>query len=380
MDIESFAKGKLQEIEQKGLRRFARVTTREDGVRVTRNERVLLSFCCNDYLGLSHHPLVKKAALQAVENYGVGAGASRLITGENPLYAELEQKLARLKDTESAIVFGSGYLANSGIIPVFVGPDDLIIADQYSHACMVAGAQLSKAPTHYFRHNDIKDCLKLLQEHRHQARNCLILTEGVFSMDGDIAPLAELAALAHEYQAWILTDDAHALGVIGEGRGSSFAFGETRLNIPLQMGTLSKAIGGYGGYLCASANICELMRNRARSLIYTTGLPPATLAAAAQALEIISADKELTTRPLARARLFTQELGIKEAESQIVPLEMPDIEQTMKASAQLEEKGFLVAAIRPPTVPTPRLRFAFSALHNEEDVRALARAVKSVAG
>jgi 8-amino-7-oxononanoate synthase len=200
------------------------------------------------------------------------------------------------------------------------------------------------------------------------------VTEGVFSMDGDVAPLAELAAVAAEHDAWLMTDDAHGLGVVGGGRGSSAAAG-TR--VPLQMGTLSKAVGAYGGYLCASAPVVALVRNRARSFVYSTGLPPGTVAAAARALDVIASDVELVRRPLALARSFTAELGLPPAASAIVPLVLGSAARALAAAARLEEAGFLVAPIRPPTVPTgtARLRFTFSAAHTERQVRSLAAAV-----
>ena len=225
---------------------------REDGIWVERDGRRLLSFSCNDYLNLTQHPAVKQAAIAAIERYGAGSGASRLVTGNHPLYAELETRLARIKQTEAACVFGSGYLANAGIIPVLIGRDGLVLVDELSHACIYAGAQLSRGKVMQFRHNDVAHARELLAEHRAAHDHALIVTDGVFSMDGDLAPLAELNALANDYDAWLMSDDAHGLGVVGGGRGSSFV-GNTHIPIPLQMGTLSKAVGAYGGYLCASA-------------------------------------------------------------------------------------------------------------------------------
>lgn len=309
----------------------------------------------------------------------MGAGASRLVTGNHPLFRELEERLARLKGTEAACVFGSGYLANAGIVPVLAAAPDLILIDELAHACLWAGTQLSRARTLVFRHNDVAHAKALLSENRERARHALLVTEGVFSMDGDLAPLPELAALCAAFDTWLMTDDAHGLGVIGEGRGSAFAGGLSG-RVPLQMGTLSKAIGGYGGYLCASRAVIDLMQTRARTLIYSTALPPAMVAAAIAALTIIESEPGLTAKPLAQARAFTSHLGLALAQSPIVPLVVGEPEAALQASNKLAEEGFLVTAIRPPTVPvgTARLRFAFTAMHPDEEIARLAEAVRAL--
>jgi 8-amino-7-oxononanoate synthase len=338
-----------------------------------------LSFSCNDYLNLSHHPALKSAATAAIAQYGVGAGASRLVTGNHPLFCELEERLARLKGTEAACVFGSGYLANAGIIPALAGAPDLILIDELAHACLWAGTNLSRARTLAFRHNDVGHAKALLSENRARVRNSLLVTDGVFSMDGDLAPLQELAAFCAAFDTWLMTDDAHGLGVIGNGRGSAFAAGGGTL-VSLQMGTLSKAIGSYGGYLCASRAVIDLMKTRARTLIYSTALPPAMAAAAIAALTIIESEPGLTGKPLAKARAFTSRLDLPEAQSPIVPLVLGEPEAALQASDKLAEEGFLVAPIRPPTVPigTARLRFAFTALHPDEEIARLADAVRAL--
>src|SRR5262249_6285189 len=263
---------KLETLKRRHLHRALTDTVREDGIWVERGGRQLLSFSCNDYLNLTQHPAIKQAAIAAIEEHGAGSGASRLVTGNHPLYARLEARLAEFKRTEAACVFGSGYLANTGIIPALIGSDGLVLLDEFSHACIYAGAQLSRGKVKTFRHNDVGHARGLLAEHRSQHDRALIVTDGVFSMDGDIAPLDDLLALAEQYDAWLMSDDAHGIGVVGGGRGSSFSE-NSHVAVPLQMGTLSKAIGSYGGYLCASASVVELMRNRARTLIYSTGLP-----------------------------------------------------------------------------------------------------------
>jgi 8-amino-7-oxononanoate synthase len=378
--LEEFAADKLAALECAQLRRTPAVTTRT-GIWVERDGRRLLSFSCNDYLNLSQHRQVVAAAIDATKRYGVGAGASRLVTGNHPLYAELETRLARLKGTKAACVFGSGYLANTGIIPALVGPDDVIVMDELSHACIHAGAKLSGAETHLYRHVDPSHAEEILAAHRGAKKRALIATDGVFSMDGDIAPLAALSQLAQRFDAWLLSDDAHGLGVIGGGRGSTFVNGAAHspIQVPLQMGTLSKAIGAYGGYLCASNAVIDLMRTRARTFIYSTGLPPAVVAAAIAALDVIECDPVYAAEPLRKARLFTRALNLPDAQSAIVPVIVGDAAAALAASDRLCDNGFLVVAIRPPTVPagTARLRFAFTAQHEDSDIARLAELVRS---
>jgi len=375
--LDEFATAKLGELDRQSLRRSLVDTTRVTGIWLLRNGRRLLSFCCNDYLNLTHHPAVKETAIQALRIYGVGAGASRLVTGNHPLYAELEARLARWKGTEAACVFGSGYLANSGIIPVLAGAGDLIVIDELSHSCLWAGARLSRATVLTYRHCDVEHAEALLAEHRGRHRHALLITDGVFSMDGDIAPLYELSALAQRHDAWLMSDDAHGLGVLGHGHGSFVGQG-TPADIPLQMGTLSKALGGYGGYLCASAAVIDLMRNRARTLIYSTGLPPATVAAAIAALDVIEHEPDYAALPVAKAKAFARDAGVPEPVSPIVPVVLGDARAALEASQLLEEHGFLVAAIRPPTVPegTARLRLTFTAQHPEVEIARLAKVVR----
>jgi 8-amino-7-oxononanoate synthase len=375
--LDDYATAKLAGLDDRHLRR-ALVTTARRDVAVERDGRRLISFSCNDYLGLSCHPALADAARNAIAQYGVGAGASRLVTGNHPLYDALEARLARLKGTAAACVFGSGYLANTGIIPALVGRGDLVLIDELAHACLWSGARLSGATVLPFGHNDLDDLRALLGERRTGHGKTLILTDGVFSMDGDLAPLPALGRLARDYDAWLMADDAHGIGVLGRGRGSTFAAGNAA-DVPLQMGTLSKAIGAYGGYLCASAPVIELMKNRARTLIYSTALPPPVVAAAIAAIDLIAADPVLAAVPLAKARAFTARAGLPPATSQIVPLIVGTPEAALAAARFLEAEGFLVVPIRPPTVPpgTARLRFAFTARHDDADIARLADLVRT---
>jgi 8-amino-7-oxononanoate synthase len=375
--LDRFARERLDDLRQRHLYRALNDTLREDGIWVERAGRQLLSFSCNDYLNLTQHPAVKGAAIAAIEEYGAGSGASRLVTGNHPLYARLEARLAAFKNAEAACVFGSGYLANTGIIPSLAGRDGLVLLDELSHACIYAGAQLSGGKVFPFRHNDVGHARELLAAHRAAHDRALIVTDGVFSMDGDLAPIADLLAVADEYDAWLMSDDAHGIGVVGGGRGSSFA-GNTHIPVPLQMGTLSKAIGSYGGYLCASASVIELMRNRARTLIYSTGLPPASVAAAIAALDLIEREPAYAALPVKKAKAFTGRAGLPEAQSPIVPIVIGDEQTALAASRYLEDEGFLVVAIRPPTVPagTARLRLTFTAQHPDEEIERLAEIVR----
>jgi len=379
--LDDFASQKLAALECAGLRRIP-ITTARAGIWVERGGRRLLSFSCNDYLNLSQHPAVIAAAIEATARYGVGAGASRLVTGNHPLYGELESRLARRKGSAAACVFGSGYLANTGIIPALAGPDDLIVVDELSHACIHAGAKLSGAALRLYRHADAAHAEELLAAHRAGKKRALIATDGVFSMDGDLAPLAALAELARRFDAWLLADDAHGLGVVGGGRGSSFVNGGSGapmpLDVPLQMGTLSKAIGAYGGYLCASRAVIDFMQTRARTFIYSTGLPPPVIAAAIAALDVIEGDPAYAAEPLRKAKIFARALNLPQAQSAIVPVIVGETDAALKASALLQDDGFLVVAIRPPTVPagTARLRFAFTAQHADADIERLAEVVR----
>jgi 8-amino-7-oxononanoate synthase len=367
--LDEFARTKLAALEAQSLRRELIATDRVGATEVMRHGCRLVSFSCNDYLGLAHDPRVKAAAAEAVARHGVGAGASRLVTGSHPLLHKLEARLAHRKRKPAALVFGSGYLANIGLPGALTGTGDLILLDALAHASMHAGARLSGARVLTFRHNDLQHLADLLAHERPAARRVLILTERIFSMDGDRAPLREMGQLAEQADAWVLADDAHGLGV-AEHDG----------DVPLDMGTLSKALGSYGGYVCASAPVIALLQGRARSFVYSTGLPPASAAAAIAALEIMDAEPERCARPRLLARRFAQALHLADPASAIVPLIVGEAERALALSAALERAGFLVVAIRPPTVPAgrARLRFTFSAAHTDAQVDALIDAVTNI--
>jgi 8-amino-7-oxononanoate synthase len=367
--LDEFARQKLGALDEAHLRRRLVPTGRHGDLWVERNGRRLLSFSSNDYLGLSQHPALMAAAIAAVERHGVGAGASRLVTGDHPLYAELESRLARLKGTQAACVFGSGYLANAGIAPALAGRGDLILLDELSHSSLWTGARLSRAEVLSFRHNDIGHAADLLQQHRAKHHRALLVTEGVFSMDGDRAPLVELASLGREFEAWLMVDDAHDLDF---ARAAS-------AGVPLCIGTLSKALGSYGGYLCASQPVIDLVRNRARTLIYSTGLPPPVVASAIAAIDLIEREPDRLAQPLAKAQAFTRAASLPSAQSAIVPVLIGEASAALAASQLLEAEGYLAVAIRPPTVPegTARLRLSFSAAHPDAEIERLADIVRT---
>lgn len=375
--LEAFAHSRLTELAAADRLRRPVSTARPDGRRLLRAGRELVDFSSNDYLGLSRDPEVVSAGQAAAEREGAGGGASRLVTGDHPGYTALEAEIAALKGTEDAVVFGSGFLANVGILTTLAGRDDLIIADRLNHASLVDGARLSGARVLRAAHADPKAFAARLVHHRGDHRHCLLVTDGVFSMDGDRAPLAELAGLAGGHDCWLLSDDAHGVGVLGDGAGSTAAAGLTAAEVPLQMGTLSKAVGAYGGYLAASRAVTDMIRATARPFIYTTALPPATVAAATAALRRIRRDPDLCARPLALASRLAAALDLPEPQSPIVPVVLGSERAALAAQERLAEAGYGVQAIRPPTVPegSARLRVTLRAPHTDGDVDGLAAAL-----
>lgn len=343
--------------------------------------RRVLNLASNDYLGLAGHPQVLEAAARALRQAGAGATASRLVTGDLDVHHELERELAELKQCPAALLFGSGYLASLGVIPVLVGRHDLVLADRLAHACLLDGARLSGARLRRFRHNDVAHLAEQLAGQSARGR-CLIVTESIFSMDGDRAPLAEIAALAARANALLLVDEAHATGVYGPGGGGLTCAPEVRPQVAVAMGTLSKALGSYGGYVACSEKLRGLFINRARSFAFSTALPPAVIAAAHTALQIVRRDGSLGARLLAKADRVRQQLqaaGIDTlaSESQIVPVLVGSNQRVLDIAHRLRQQDILVGAIRPPTVPagTARLRLSVSLAHAEAD---LDRAVQAV--
>ncbi|MBL0319977.1 MAG: 8-amino-7-oxononanoate synthase [Alphaproteobacteria bacterium] len=323
---------------------------------IERHHKKLMSFGSNDYAGLADHPEVIQAAQMALDTYGAGSRASQLVSGYSALMETLEKELADYAACESACLFGSGYLANIGVIPALVGKGDVILADRLVHACMIDGSRLSGAAFHRFYHNDHEHLSTLLETHRSPYRHCLILVERVYSMDGDVAPLDNILEIAKHYNAWVLVDDAHGMGVLPPHHGDY-----------LHLGTLSKGLGSYGAYVCGPLSVIEYLKSSARSLMFSTSLPPASVAAALTALRIIKQDPKRMQHGLDMARYFTEKMRMKMAQSAIVPLIIGDEDKAIALSKRLEDDGLYVPAIRPPTVPpqSSRLRFAFSIWHDK---------------
>jgi 8-amino-7-oxononanoate synthase len=336
--------------------------------------REVLLFASNDYLGLAHHPDVVRAASQATQTYGAGAGAARLISGSLPPHMEMEQALARFKRTEAALTFGSGYLANIGTIPALIGRSGLILADRLCHASLIDGCRLSGADLRVYRHNDMEHLESLLSKRR-STRRTLIVTDGVFSMDGDLAPLLELSKLVRVYEADLYVDDAHGTGVMGShGRGTAEHF---RLEeaIPLQMGTLGKALGSSGAYIAGPAHMIQYLLNTCRSFIFATAPPPGSAAAVVAALQVIEREPERRTRLWTnRERLFTglAQMGftLATSASPIIPILIGRADVALNFSEQLLINGLFAPAIRPPTVPehTSRLRVTVSSEHTAAQI------------
>jgi len=371
--LDHWAEAELEGIRRQGRGRQLVDTTPGEGVLVEREGKVLINFSGNDYLGLSQHPDVIGVACDALERDGAGAGGSRLVTGNHPHYRELEKTLALYKGTDAALVFGSGYLANLGAIGTLVGKHDLVLVDKLVHACILDGARLSGAEVMRFQHNNMNHLSDILKRQRKQYRRCLIVTDAVFSMDGDVAPIEALGKMKRDHDCWLMTDEAHALGVCPELEA------QAKMHVDVRMGTLSKAVGSYGGYVCASQAVIDLLTSSARSLLFSTALPSATVAASLKALEILQDSPELCRQPLEHAKYFANWLGLKEAESPIVPIMVGGSRTALFASRALQDAGVLLAAIRPPTVPegTARLRATFSALHSREQVEKLAYLIHS---
>lgn len=356
------------------------------GPEIVLDGRRLVNFASNDYLGLSQDPRLKAAAQQAVETWGTGSSGSPLLSGYGPLQAELEEKLARWKGAEAALVFSSGYLANLGTILALAGPRDLILADEYNHSSLKRGAQLSGAKVYAYPHLDMTALADLLEKHHSQARRCLLLSDGVFSMDGDICPLPEFLDLACHYQAMALIDDAHATGVLGPaGAGSRDYFQDRGVKLPefMQMGTLSKALGSLGGYVAGRREWVEFLRNRCATWVYSTALAPANLAAALAAVEIIQTEPEHLQAlwrnvRFAREKLSGLPLTRLPSQSPILGIGLPNAQAALAMSQTLRDLGFFAPAIRPPTVPTSRIRFSLMARHHPSQIQGLADALLSL--
>jgi len=382
--VQTFAE-ELEALRAEGLYRSMRVIRGAQGSRVELDGKQVLMLCSNNYLGLADHPSLRSAAVFGVA-FGVGSGASRLVSGNMELHERLETRIAAFKGTEKALVFNSGYAANTGIISALVGRGDAIFSDRLNHASIVDGALLSRANSHRYAHRDTDALERLLREKGGKGRR-LIVTDGVFSMDGDIAPLGKLVQLARQYDALLMVDDAHGSGVLGAtGRGTAELSGVMD-GIDIHMGTLGKGFGSFGAYAAASSTICEYLVNKARSFIFSTSLPPAVLAASIAAFDLVdSAEGQGLREKLARnvalfkERLAAAGLDTMGSETQIVPVFVGPAEATMEFSRRLLDEGIFVQGIRPPTVPAGscRLRCTVMATHEPAELEAAAETIAKV--
>jgi 8-amino-7-oxononanoate synthase len=368
-----------------GLERFLRPVDGAQDAHLVVNGRRVLSLCSNNYLGLANHPEVVEAAVAAAREVGVGAGASRLISGSMRLHHRLEERLAAFKQAEACLLFTSGYHANLGVIASLVGPEDAVFSDALNHASLIDGCRLSRAAVHVYPHNDLAALAERLATA--PARRRLIVTDSIFSMDGDAAPLAAICALAEQHDAMVMVDEAHATGVCGpRGAGLVEALG-LHQRVTVQMGTLGKALGTFGAYVAGSRALIDLLINTARTAIFTTALPPPVVAAAAAALTVVEREPERRAalrRNAAQLRDGLLGLGYDvpgDTDSHILPVMVGDADATMALSAALLERGVFAHGIRPPTVPehTARLRATVMATHDEADLAAALDAFAALA-
>ena len=363
---------RLAEVKENGLYRHLRAVEGAQDATIVLEGREVLLFSSNNYLGLANHPALKQAAQEAIEKYGCGSGASRLISGSMAVHHELEQRLATLKKTEAALVFPTGYHANIGVLSALMGPGDTILSDSLNHASIIDGCRLSRADTRVYRHADTEHLGELLQACPATGQR-LIVTDSVFSMDGDLAPLAEIVSLAQQYDAWVMVDEAHATGVFGShGSGLVEELGLTK-EVDIQMGTLGKALGCVGAFVAGSHELIDWLVNRARSFIYTTAIPPAVAASVLAALDIVEQEPERRQQLWDNTQVLSdglRSLGytLGATRSQILPVVIGEARETMVVAAAILQRGVFAHGIRPPTVPegTSRIRVTPMATHTQD--------------
>jgi glycine C-acetyltransferase/8-amino-7-oxononanoate synthase len=375
---------RLEELRHRGLYRRLRLIDGPQGPQVMLGGKPVLLLCSNNYLGLADHPLVREAAAEAAMHWGAGAGASRLISGTMEPHLQLEAGLAEFKGYQSALLFGSGYLANTGTIAALAGKGEVVFSDELNHASIVDGCRLSRAETFVYRHGDVEHLAWGLRGAGERAS--LVVTDGLFSMDGDVAPLGELHELARRHGCRLMVDEAHATGAIGpRGRGSVAAAGLSG-EVDVVVGTLGKALGSYGAYVCADTETTDFLVNTARPFIFSTAPPPPAVAAAGAALELLRSEPKLveqlqTNGTRLRSALAAEGLRAGRSRSQIVPLEIGDATRTMELCERILERGVFAQGIRPPTVPegSSRLRFTVMATHRPAELEQAARLVGAAA-
>ena len=370
---------KIEALKAKKLFRELRDRRSPQGTRIAFDGGEYINYSSNDYLGLANHPVIIERVRQALDSHGFGAGASRLLGGGSSLHNDLEARVAQFKKTESALVFNSGYAANTGIIPSVADEDTILLSDELNHASIIDGCRLSSAKTFVYAHKDISHIEALLQ--KETAKRKIIITDSIFSMDGDIAPLVELYVLCRNYDALLYVDDAHATGVIGEGKGSLAHFNINPEPWIIQMGTFSKALGSLGAFLAGSEDIVRWTSNNARSFMYSTALPACVIAASLAALELTENGIERLTKLWAnREKVVKGITGLgydtMGSETPIIPIRTGSVENTLRISEHLRRNGIFAPAIRPPTVKEPRIRINITAAHTDEDIERLIEALK----
>ncbi|MCW2987714.1 MAG: bioF [Solirubrobacterales bacterium] len=373
---------RLEELRDRGLYRRLRLVSGPQGPRVLLGGRPVLLLCSNNYLDLADHPKVRGAAAEAAMRWGAGAGASRLISGTMEPHRQLEARLAEFKGYQAALLFGSGYLANTGVIAALAGKGEVVFSDELNHASIVDGCRLSRAETFVYRHGDLDHLAWGLREAGERAS--LIVSDGVFSMDGDVAPLPELLELARRHRCRLAIDEAHATGAVGPGGRGSVAAAGLSGEIDVVVGTLGKALGSYGAYACANAETIDYLVNTARPFIFSTAPPPPSVAAATAALDLVSPQRVERLRDNAarfRAALAAEGLDAGSSQTQIVPIEVGDAETTMDLCERALERGVFAQGIRPPTVPegSSRLRFTVMATHRVGELERAAKLVGAAA-
>jgi 8-amino-7-oxononanoate synthase len=374
----------LAELRRAGLHRRLRLIEGPQGPRVLLDGAEVLLLCSNNYLGLADHPRVCEAAAEAARDLGAGAGASRLISGTMEIHRRLEQRLAEFKGAEAALLFGSGYLANTGTIAALAGRGEVVFSDELNHASIIDGCRLSRAETFVYRHLDTEHLAWGLR--RAGARAALIASDGVFSMDGDVAPIAELVELARRHRCRLLIDEAHGTGALGPGGRGAVAGADLSSEVDAIVGTLGKALGSYGAYVCAGADLIDLLVNTARPFIFSTAPPPPAVGAALTALELLEGQPELVgqlRRNAEALRVAMAECGLDPGPSrtQIIPFVVGDAETALELCERALARGVFAQAIRPPTVPegSSRLRLTVMATHRPAELRGATRAIADVA-
>jgi glycine C-acetyltransferase len=371
----NYLKEKIEELKKEGVYRKLPILEGANEAEIILNGKKVINLSSNNYLGFANHPRLKKAAIEAVEKYGAGAGAVRTIVGNMSIHEELEELLSKFKREEAAFIYQSGFNCNAGTIQAITEAGDLIISDELNHASIIDGTRLSKADRKIFKHSDLDNLEQVLKENRDKYRNVLIITDGVFSMDGDIAKLPEIVELAEKYEAMTYVDDAHGSGVLGEsGRGTVDHFG-LHGRVDFSIGTLSKAIGVVGGYVAGSKTMYEWLNHRARPVLFSTSLPPAAVGAIMEAIKMLMESTEYTDKLWDNAKYFKQKLGTLgfntgHSETPITPVIIGDEAETMEFSKKLLENGVFVSAIVFPTVPrgTGRVRCMVTAGHTKEQL------------